>query len=68
MTSVCIACSHWSPKESPAMARLGFAPCDVRSVSGQPTFSATCPRECPKFAEAPEPVIEARRKFLGEAT
>lgn len=59
---ICQNCTHWSPKKSPEMARLGFAYCEAIGRKYE-TFSGVYPRECATFVQAGEKVIAARRAF-----
>lgn len=61
----CINCQHWQPRESPkGLAALGYAPCDIRSISKGHTFSGLKEQECDKFKAAADEVAKARLGYL----
>jgi len=61
---ICRDCSNWRPRETDkGLAALGMAVCVVFSRSPGNTFSGTYKRECERFAQAGQSVIDGRVKF-----
>lgn len=59
-TVTCLACSHWSLRDAPAVAAHGFGVCGQDKAPGN-TSSGDFPRVCIRFAPLP-PVEVAKRK------
>lgn len=65
MTSpvTCIACRHWSLRESPEMARHGFGACtQVKTIST--THSGDYPRICIRFTPLPQAEVKKREEWI----
>lgn len=60
----CQTCAHWSPRKNPAMAKLGFAPCDLR----KPWTTYPPQHTCSKHKPAPEDVQDARVVWLNKSS
>ncbi|MDR3004077.1 MAG: hypothetical protein LBV14_07560 [Acidovorax sp.] len=61
--STCIECTHWSLKDTDrSMARLGFARCLKKKLSGHTTSAEAV--ACPRFAAADAGAATARREWL----
>lgn len=61
--STCVECTHWNPKGTdPAMARLGFAACTQKKLTGH-TVSADA-QACDRFVPMDAKAAAARRAWL----
>ena len=65
----CINCANWTPKQGDAkLAKLGLAPCKVRSPGKWKLFGATYERECDQHRKATEEVTKRRKEWLNCAS
>ncbi len=60
----CQTCTHWSPRANPAMAKLGFAPCDLR----KPWATYPPQHNCSKHKPATQAVQAARVVWLNKSS
>jgi hypothetical protein len=60
--TTCLTCSHWQPKKSPSMARLGFAQCEKKRLPGH-TTSATAPA-CTQHKPVDSQTAAKRAEFM----
>jgi hypothetical protein len=61
----CIECANWTPKQGdPKLAKLGLAPCNVRSPGKWKMFGATYERDCEQHRQAVPIVVEKRMEWL----
>jgi len=59
----CLACSHWSLRDAPAMARHGFGVCGQDKTPGN-TSSADYPRICIRFEPLPKADVQKREEWI----
>jgi len=62
-TVTCIACKHWSLRDTPAMACHGFGVCQQDKSPGT-THSGTFPRICLRFSALPAADVQKRQAWL----
>ena len=62
-TVTCIACKHWSLRDTPAMARHGFGVCQQDKSPGN-THSGDYPRICIRFAPLPKAEVQKRKEWI----
>lgn len=62
-TVTCIACKHWSLRDTPAMARHGFGVCQ-QSKTPHTTHSADYPRICIRFDPLPKAEVQKREEWI----
>jgi hypothetical protein len=64
----CIDCLHWSLETDGRndLAKLGFAPCKVRSMAPGHTFAGLYERDCEHFLKAADGIPEKRLKWMGK--
>lgn len=62
-TVTCIACKHWSLRDTPAMARHGFGVCQ-QSKTPHTTHSGDYPRICIRFAPLPQAEVQKRDEWI----
>ena len=59
----CLACRHWSLRDTPAMARHGFGVCQQDKSPGN-THSADYPRICIRFDPLPKAEVQKREEWI----
>lgn len=61
--STCLTCRHWQPRQSPAIAAHGFAPCALGSAATFQSHRACCPRQTP----AQKAIVQNREQWASKS-
>lgn len=60
--TTCQSCTHWKPRDNPAWAKLGFAPC---ALGSRHNFKSPHRPACERHVQAAAEIVAKRKAMKG---